>query len=74
MVLNARDEALAGVLQQLEALLPSCVDSEGLGPCIEEATSGRGFTVFNIEDDRVCDSSILLPGFNLLPQWLLGGG
>ena len=62
-------EELAARLQEL---LPSC-DSQVHGPCYEGSKpSGRGFA-FYPAGERVCSSTILLPGFNLLPRPLLGG-
>lgn len=54
--------------QTIGQLLPRC---SGVGPCREDDASWRGFVLFR-ESQTVCTSSILLPGFNLLPRWLLG--
>ncbi|PNH02971.1 Sodium/calcium exchanger 3 [Tetrabaena socialis] len=63
--------AAQALLAQLEDLLPACIDG-GTGPCLETATSGRGYAIFTRSTDPICESDILLPGFNLLPRWLLG--
>ena len=55
----------------LRSLYPICGDYVG-GQCLEEYASGKGFVFY--EDYKDCQSSwFLLPGFNLLPDWLLGG-
>ncbi|GFR52684.1 hypothetical protein Agub_g15310 [Astrephomene gubernaculifera] len=68
----ASREAIHAAIKQLEQLLPLCEEGDAVGPCLEEAPSGRGFIIFSGEDDVVCNSKILFPGFNLLPRWLLG--
>ncbi|KAG2493903.1 hypothetical protein HYH03_007840 [Edaphochlamys debaryana] len=62
--------SLAQLSEQLQQLLPNC-DSTTEGPCLETATSGRGYAVYDKPGEPVCESDILLPGFNLLPRWLL---
>lgn len=66
---------IADVLQQIEALvqvLPLCTDTQE-APCREDPTSARGVAIYTQNSDVVCTSDILLPGFNMLPRWLLGG-
>lgn len=64
---------LDDLVLQLHQLLPIC-GRNVYGPCLEEAgPGGRGWAVYPA-NEKVCTSDILLPGFNMLPRWLLGGG
>ena len=59
------------LMHQLHQLLPECelgVD----GPCLEPSRRGGRGIVLYPEGGRICTSTILLPGFNMLPDWLLG--
>lgn len=67
----AATPTLDDLVLQLHQLLPIC-GRNVYGPCLEEAgPGGRGWAVFPA-GEKVCTSDVLLPGFNMLPRWLLG--
>lgn len=66
------NHTLSDLIHGLHELLPDCAAAKHGQPCVEPSQSGRGFAVY-AGGERVCFSDILLPGFNMLPRWLLGG-